>query len=110
MKIRSFRHSFHDGQLAGFTLGPRRELTLEIALDPVWNKEASLSAFVDLGGIENFEEVASFFRTLPPPPRPDAFIAGIIGLQYLGDGSNWVVIDFADHGHIEVQSRDVRES
>jgi hypothetical protein len=32
MKFRSFKHNYHDGQLAGFTLGPRRELTLEVDL------------------------------------------------------------------------------
>ena len=110
MKCRSFKHNFHDGQLAGFALGPRRELTLEIALNPVWNKEAPPSVSVRFGGIENFDEVTSFFRALPMPPRPDAYIAEVIGLQYLGDGPNWVVIDFDGHGHIRVQSQHVTES
>ena len=110
MKFRSFRHNFHDGQLASFTLGPRRELTLEIALDPVWNKAGPSSASVRFGGIENFDEVASFFRALPPPPRPDAYIAEVIGLGYLGDGPNWVVVDLAGHGRIRVHSHHVTES
>src|SRR5262245_22448792 len=110
MKFRSFRHNFHDSWLASFTLGPRRELTLEIALDPVWNKEAPPSASVRFGGIENFDEVASFFRALPPPPRPDAYVAEIIGLQYSGDGANWVVVALDGHGHIRVQSQHVTES
>jgi hypothetical protein len=110
MKVRSFKHNFHDGQLASYSLGPRRELTLEIALDPVWNKEAPPSASVRFGGIENFDEVALFFRALPSPPRPDAHIAEVIGLQYSGDGSNWVVVDLAGHGHIRVHSHHVTES
>jgi len=110
MKFRSFKRNFHDGQLASFTLGPRRELTLEIALDPVWNREAPSSASVRFGGIENFDEVASFFRALPPPPHSDAYIAEVIGLQYSGDGPNWVVVDLEGHGHIRVQSHHVTES
>ena len=53
MKFRSFKRNFHDGQLASFTLGPRRELTLEIALDPVWNK----SAFLSIGAIRRHREL-----------------------------------------------------
>lgn len=110
MKFSSFKYNYHDSQLAGFTLGPRRELTLEIALDPVWNTEASPSASIRFGGIENFEEVAPFFRTLPPPPRSDCYIAEITGLKYLGDRPNRVLIDLADQGQILVQSRNVAES
>ena len=109
MKFRSFRHNYHDGQLASFTLGPRQELTLEIALDPVWNK-TRLSVSVRFWGIENFDEVAAFFLALPPPSCPDAFIAEVIGLLYLGQGPNWVVIDLASHGHIRIQSHHVNES
>ena len=110
MKFRSFRHNFHDAHLTRFTLGPRRELALEIALDPVWNKDHPHSASVRFGGIENYDEVALFFHALPQPPRPDAYIAEIIGLQYVGDGQNWVLIDLADHGHIRVRSHHVTES
>ncbi len=109
MKFRSFRHSFHDGHLASFTLGPRRELTLEIALDPVWNKDGPSVASVHLGGIENFDEVTSFFRALPPPRLPHAYIAEIVGLQYLRVGPNWVIVDLAGHSHISVQSNHVTE-
>ena len=110
MKFRSFRHSFHDGQLASFTLGPRHELTLEIVLNPVWNKEAPPATTVRFGGIENFDEVASFFRALPPSQRTDAYIAEVIGLRYSGDGPNWVDVDLDGHGHIRVQSHHVTES
>jgi hypothetical protein len=108
MTFRAFRHNFHDSQLVGFRLGPRRELTLEIALDPVWNKAGPPSASVRFGGIENFDDVASFFHALPPPRR-DAYVAEIIGLRYPGDGPNWVVLDLSGHGHIRIQSRHVTE-
>lgn len=109
MKFRSFRHDYHDSHLASFTLGPRRELALEVALDPVWNKGAP-SASVRFGGIENYDEVAAFFRALPPPPQADAYIAEIIGLQCEGDGPNWVDVDLAGHGHVRVHARHITES
>ena len=110
MKFLSFKNNFHDGQLAGFTLGPRRELTLEIALDPVWNKGAQSSVSVRFGNIENFDEVASYFRSLPSPPHSDAYIAEVIGLRYLRDGPEGIVVDLAGHGHIKVRSHHITES
>ena len=65
------------------------------------------AAFSNMLIIDGF---ASFFRALPPPPQPDAYIAEVIGLQYVGDGPNWVVVDLAAHGHIRVQSHHVTES
>ena len=110
MKFRSFRHNFHDGHLSKFTLGPRRELTLEFALDPVWNKEGPGSASVRFGAIDNYDEVASFFRALPQPEHPDGYIAEVIGLQYLEERPNWVIMDLDGHGHIRIHSRHVTES
>lgn len=108
MKFRGFQHNYHDGHLVKFTLGPRQELTLEIDLDPVWNKEPS-SALVRFGGIKNFAEVTAFFQTLPQRPHPDAYIAEIIGLRYSGEGPNWIVVDLAAHGHVNVHSHHVTE-
>jgi hypothetical protein len=109
MRFRSFRYNFHDGQLASFTLGPRQELTVEIALDPVWNREAPPSASIRFGGIKNIEEVACYFRSLPRPSHPEAYIAEVIGLRHLNEGAYGVVIDLAGHGHIEVHSNQVTE-
>jgi len=103
-------HNFHDGNLVSFTLGPRRELTLEIALDPVWNKESPPIVYVRFGGIENYDEVASFVRALPPPQQPAGYIAEVIGLLFVGDGPNSVILNLDRHGHIQVHSRHVTES
>ena len=110
MKFRSFKHNFHDSQLAGFALGPRRELSLEIAIDPAWNKGSAVSTSVRFGGIENFDEVVAFFDALPLPRHPDAYIAEFIGIQYAGEGPNWAVVDLDRHGHITVKSQHVSET
>ena len=109
MKFRGLLHNYHDGQLASFTLGPRRELTLEVALDSVWNKGAE-SASVRFGGIENYDEVASFFGALPLPPHADAFIAEVIVLECVGERPDWVIMELAGHGRIKICSHQVSET
>jgi hypothetical protein len=56
---------FHDAGLAGHRIGPRREITLKIQLDPVWNPGKSMVK-VRFGGIENLEEVEQFLRAFLP--------------------------------------------
>lgn len=107
MKFRSLQYHYHDSHLAKFRLGPRRELTLDIALDSVWNK-GKQDAMVRFGGIGNYDEVAEYFRALPAPPYDDAFIVEIVGIQYVGQGAHWVV-DLAGHGHIKINSHNVTE-
>lgn len=111
MVFRSFRHHYHDGHLAGFSLGPRRELVLEIALDLVWNKAAASSDVrVRFGAIENFDEVSAYFRALRPRPGDGAYLAEIVGLRYVSEGPNWVTLDLAGQGHIRIRARHVEES
>src|SRR5262245_5624530 len=108
MTLRSFRHNYHDSHLAGFTLGPRRELILDIALSPVWNKDAC-SASVRFGGIKNYDEIVSFFRGLPAAPRADAYIAEIFGLEFEGNAPNEVFVDLEHLDHISVHAQHVDE-
>jgi hypothetical protein len=108
MSFRSLQHNYHDSQLISHKLGPRRELTLQVALDPVWN-EGLTSAVIRFGGIRNYDEIASFFNTLPEPPQADAYVAEIIGLEYLPKGHRSLVIDIADHGHVHIHAQNVSE-
>ena len=74
-------YNFHDGGLAAIEIGPRREVTLTVGLDPVWNA-GECTARIRFGGIENFDEVRAFFATLPPARLPGAFLDGIDYLDY----------------------------
>lgn len=105
----SSRHNFHDGQIESFALGPRRELTIKIALDPVWNVQGPRSVAMRFGTIENFEEVAAFFEALPTPPAPDAYIAEIEGIVFSEKEANGVVVDLASHGSIRIRARHFSE-
>lgn len=109
MKFRAFQHNYHDGSLVSFILGPRRELTLEVDLDPVGNPQA-LSAHVRFGGIENYNEVADFFRAIPKPKAAGYCITGVIGLKYVNEVPNSVVIDLDHFGHVVIRSKHVTES
>jgi hypothetical protein len=108
MSFRAFQHNYHDGSLVDFRLGPRRELTLEVELDPIWNSEAA-SARVRFGGIENYDEVVSFFDSIPKSGQADEHIAGIIGLKFLAEMPNWVILDLDHYGDIAIHSKHVTE-
>lgn len=109
MASQVFSHNFHDGLLMGFTIGPRRELTLEIVLDPVWNGGAAPAVSVRFGGIENFEEVAAWFRFLPQPRRPDQSLGGIDSLKFAEQGRGRVILEVGGHPVIEIRCANVAE-
>ena len=109
MTFRSLQHNFHDAGLVGVSIGPRREIELEIDLDPVWN-ETARTVRVRFGGISNFEQVKEFLGGLPSPPASGAYIAEIIGLQYEGRKPYPVVLDLTDIGHIQIESKHVTET
>lgn len=62
-------YEYHDSWLERFELGPRRELILQIRLDPVWNPRAPEDVRLRFGGIQNFDEVRTFFDLLEPVSR-----------------------------------------
>ena len=63
---RPLPHTFHEGIIQDFHVGPRRELTLSIsvALLPPGRTSGRMEWYdfrIRFGGIANFEEVRSFF-------------------------------------------------
>jgi hypothetical protein len=93
--------------LLDFTIGPRREVALEIALDPFWNKGDGRTVRVHLGAVDNLDEVAAYFYGLRKPVQPGGAIAGVIGLAYVGDRKDAVVVDLERCGSVTIQSRRV---
>ena len=67
MAYRSLKYEFHDASLVGFSIGPRREIELEIDLNPVWNKIGGIVRLRS-GNIKNFDDVKQFFGSIPTPP------------------------------------------
>lgn len=108
MKPYSFQYNYHDGLLMGFTLGPRRELILDVLLDSVWNKH-STSANVRFGAIENFDQVSSFFGSLPKP-QAGRCIAEIEKLVADDTGGNAVLLKLERLASLRIESSKISET
>lgn len=105
MPFRKLPYNFHDSQLLDFCLGPRKEVTLEIALDPVWNEGVRRTVQVRLGAIQNFDEVTAYFGRIVRPKQSEWAMAEVIGLTHSGDRKDRVMLDLSPGGSVEVQSR-----
>ncbi len=105
---RSFQFSFHDSSLLGVQMGPRRDLSLSIDLDPAWNPGGG-AVKVNFDAVENFAEVKEFFSALEDSDEPEAYLAEITGLEYdrmAGRGGlKRVVVDLGQHGPVEIDCR-----
>lgn len=106
MNFHSFQHNYHDSHIESFKVGPRQEVTLDIHLDPVWNKGGSISARIRFGAIKNFEEVSAFFGKLRAPSK-ERFVDEIIGIRKTGKLS-WV-LDLSEYGSLAIQCSHVDE-
>ncbi len=62
MIVNELKFNLHDSQLEKFTFGFRRDLTLTIVLDPVWNKNLDSKINLRFAAIENLEAVREFFN------------------------------------------------
>ena len=89
MRFRKLTCNCHDGRLVACKLGPQREVTLEIHLDPVWNPDGPPIVSVRFGAISNFEDVRRFFEQVQQSRRHEALdeVVGIVCRQK----SEWIV-------------------
>ena len=102
-----FSHSYHDGGLVAAIVGPRREISLVIRLDPVWNNGLEKESTVRMGAIQNFDDVAAFVRALAPPDFPGAYIDEVVHLDWTSEGN--VRLSLATHGLVDVSRPKVVE-
>ncbi|MDF2774148.1 MAG: hypothetical protein K0S86_3645 [Geminicoccaceae bacterium] len=102
-----FSHSYHDGALVAVSIGRRREVSLVVRLDPVWNGGVDKECTVRLGAIQNFEDVAAFVRALRAPDHPGAYIDQVLHLGWTADGN--VRFELATHGFVEISRPKVVE-
>ena len=101
MTFRKLNNNYHDSHLVRYKLGPRKELSLNIHLDSVWNKDAAEVVVVRFGGIKNYEFVKEKMETLVSSSATD-FICEIVGIIYEHKGK-WI-IDLDEYGSILVES------
>jgi hypothetical protein len=94
--------NFHDSHLADFSIGPRKEVTLHIALNPMWNEKNEKTVVARFGAIENMEQVATFFQKVEQPSDRNRFIAEVVGLTE--PKKNVFVLELEWIGSVEIHS------
>jgi hypothetical protein len=102
MNTQRLNNNYHDAQIDRFALGPRKDLTLFLHLDPVWNTSIARDAVIRFGAIGNYEEVEAFFAALPPPRAEGAFMAEVSALEQ-GPTGGWL-IDVEGYGRLNIMS------
>jgi hypothetical protein len=106
-QFRRFPYNFHDGQLIDFSIGPRREISLHVRLDPVWNEQQDRTVIIRFGGIVNMESVRSFFERIERPQNENHAIDEVIGLIHSREKRDVIVLDLQESGSIEIHTRNV---
>jgi hypothetical protein len=102
-----FKAEYHDGQVEAIDIGPRREVTLTVRLDPVWNDGDSSTRRLHFSAIQNFEEVTAFFRKGSPARGETDYVDEIIGIVLASKGV--VGLDLAELGYVELRGAKVHE-
>jgi hypothetical protein len=106
-RFRRFPHNFHDGQLTDFSIGPRREISIRVRLDPVWNEQQERTVIVRFGAIVNMETVTSFFERIERPNDQNQAIDEVVGLVHLREKKEVILLDLSKSGSVEIQARNV---
>lgn len=98
---------YHDGVVEAVDVGPRREVIITVRLDPVWNNGDGSTRRLHFSAIQNFGEVAAFFRRASPA-EGGGFVDEVIGIVLVSNGI--IGIEFDSLGYIELRGAKVRES
>jgi len=99
MTFRRLTYNCHDGQLVACAVGPQREVTLEIRLNPVMNPDGPPTVRVHFSAISNFEEVRGFFERVQQSSRREA-LDEVVGIVCREKGK-WIV-DLARGGAVTI--------
>lgn len=99
---------YHDGAVEAVEVGPRREVIITVRLDPVWNNGDGSIRRLHFSAIQNFEEVAAFFRRALPAKEDGGCIDQVIGIVLVSKGI--IGIDLDGLGYVELREAKVRES
>ena len=90
MAFNKLVYEYHDSTLESCQFGPRRELNLQILLDPVWNPQAPQRVTLHFTAIENFDEVREFFKEVQLHRQTEESIDGILACVNNGKGK-WLI-------------------
>jgi len=99
MTFRKLTYNCHDGRLVACKVGPERQVTLEIHLDPVWNPDGPPTVSVRFAAISNFEDVRRFFEQVQQSRQHQA-LDEVVGIVCREKGK-WIV-DLARAGAVTI--------
>lgn len=105
----SLTASYHDGGLESVEIGPRREIDLVVALDPVWNSGDGTTRRLRFSAIQNFDEVASFFQSVlaRAPERQGAYLDTVLDVVRMA--KRVIGVELAHAGYVELHGAKVTE-
>jgi len=101
MTMQQLSGNYRDAHIERFALGPHRDLTLFLQLDPASNPSIAQHAVVRFGAIVNYEEVAAFFSAMAASNAGGA-PAEVRSLEH-GAREGWG-IDVAGYGKLSIMS------
>jgi hypothetical protein len=97
------KYNYHDSNVETVAVGPRRELTLQVLLDPFINDEKVAIVKLSFRGINNIDAVIAFVERHLETRRGPAFLARIDDLTKTG--RNDYQISFDDIGELTVNCK-----
>ena len=102
-KYRGFRHRYHESNLVEVEYRGGGELVLVFEFSPyMYMHEGATRAIIQLGGIENYDEVVEALRRVPAR-------AEMVGIVRVKEKGNWVVLEFDRQPAIEVRAKHLDE-
>lgn len=101
MAFRKLNFHYHDALLVGCQVGPRREVTLRVRLDPIWNPTGPQEVQLRFGAIQNFDDVRALLEQLLNSVKRET-LDEIVGIVSTGKGE-WT-LDLARAGALSIVS------
>lgn len=108
------RYCYHDGCITGVTIGPRREVNLQVSLDSVWNGRVERTVNIRFGGVNDLARVVQYCELLAQLCNAIRGVR-IDDLKYdlakhSSPNSHWMVLDAEGCGTAQIHCHSVQES
>ena len=111
--IKEIQYEYHDGWIDSVSIGPRKEVTIGVCLDTVWNPGTD-HAEIRFGGIYNYECVSKYFERIEKDTSDIDGGFEVNALHYDRKASSKpgdlnVFLDVETVGHIRIHCKNMTE-
>jgi hypothetical protein len=98
------KYNYHDSNVHKVEIGPRREFSLRIFLDPIMNKGKDRMVKLSFRGVDNLETIRDFVeKYLKVKSTPKPFLGRIDDLRKIK--TNDYLIDFDNGGQLIIKCK-----